>query len=55
MKFLIAEKTFKEILNYDSRNNGKSTNTDLFWKRMVILVRNIFLQNYIYWVWENYT
>lgn len=47
IKFLIAEKIFEETLSYGSRDNGKSINTDLFQKGMVVLIGGISLQNYI--------
>lgn len=48
IKLLIAEKIFKKILSYSLKNNNKSINIDLFWKKTAVLVKNIFLQNYIY-------
>lgn len=46
IKLLVVEKTFEKILDHGSENNGKSTNMDLFWKEMIVLVKGIFLQNY---------
>lgn len=48
VKFLIVEKVFKEILGCGLENNDKTKNMDLFWKRIVSLIKDIFLQNYIY-------
>ena len=42
VKFLVAEKTFKKILNCDSGDNGKGINIDLFQKRIAALRRGIF-------------
>lgn len=42
IKVLVAKKIFKKILNYNSEDNSKSTNTNLFqkkyqcWKRIFI-------------------
>lgn len=41
VKFLVAKKALKEILDYISENNGKICNTDLFRKRTVALTRGI--------------
>lgn len=50
VKFLIAKKTFEEILNHSSKSNIENTNTDIFWKGMAVLTRGILLQNYIFQV-----
>lgn len=50
---LIAEKAFEKILGRGSRDNGKNTNTDLFYKGTAMLVGDVFMQNYISQVQRN--
>lgn len=47
VKFLVAEKIFEETLDCNLKNNNKSINTDLFQKKIAVLVKNILLQNHI--------
>lgn len=55
VKFLVAEKIFEKTLDCGSIDNNKSTNTDLFQKKMAALAKTIFLQNYICQAWGNWT
>lgn len=36
-----AEKMYKKILGYGLEDNSKSTNMDLFWKKMAVLAKGI--------------
>lgn len=47
IKLLVAEKVFQKTLGHSSKDNSKSINTDLFQKSTAVLVKGIFLQNYI--------
>lgn len=53
VKFLVAKKAFEEILNYGSKNNSENIYTNLFWKETAVLVKDIFLKNYIYQAQKN--
>lgn len=53
VKLLVAKNSFKKILGHSSGDNGKSTNTNLFWKKTAALAKSILLQNYISWAQEN--
>ena len=53
VKLLVAKKVFKETLNYNSRNNCKIPNIDLFRKEIIALAKGIFLQNYICQIQKN--
>lgn len=47
VKFLVAKKVLGKILGRNLGDNSKSINTDLFRKKMVVLIKNILLQNNI--------
>lgn len=47
IKLLVAEKVFQKTLGHSLKDNSKSINTDLFQKSTAVLVKGIFLQNYI--------
>lgn len=55
VKFLIVEKIFKKTLGCDSKDNSKSNNINLFWKKTAALAENIPLQNYICQIQKNWT
>lgn len=42
VKLLVAEKAFEKILGHGLGVNVKNTNENLFWKRTIVLVGNIF-------------
>lgn len=48
IKLLVVEKVFEKILGHGLRDNGKTTNMDLFQKETAALAEDILLQNYIY-------
>lgn len=48
IKLLVTEKVFEETLSRGLGDNNKTPNIDLFFKRIKVLTRGIFLQNYIY-------
>lgn len=54
VKLLLAEKVFEKTLGCRLGDNGKTTNTDLFQKRMAALAGSILLQNYICQVQKNW-
>lgn len=47
VRLLLAKKMYEKTLGYDLEDNSKSTNMNLFSKRIAMLVRGISLKNNI--------
>lgn len=54
VKFLVVKKVFKEMLNYSLEDNSKILNITLFQKKIKVVAKSFFLQNYICQVQKNW-